>query len=501
MKQILHIFKKDTRRFWPEILLSVVVAIAFVLVVPGEWTVSHDPGRPQRISQFAGILAVLLAVSWWVMIARVIFDETLVGDRQFWITRPYEWTQLLSAKTLFFAVWIGVPYVLTETYLIAAAGYPPLAYVAGVLAHVALIAMFFVLPVFALATVTSNFGRLTLTMLGVVVVIVGFLFVINGVRAVYTAANPYSNAVMYPLLICGCAAVIVIEYATRRTWLTRGVLIVLPILLALSVVAYRRQSLVDRAYARPEAGAQTLIHFSSIPTPQNMGGVRSWNGQDYIDLPAQYSGVPDGTLVIFDDVRFTLTAADGSHWTSPWQGVHEHILPGTKNSAVHLPAIRPDIYDTFKGRPVTLEITVAASRYQGDSLIDTAFPNRGAEVAVPGLGVCEPDAYRPAMLRCRAPLHPPRLTYATVQWSKTPCVSPSASSTADAWIEHEDSDPTPLIASVWDRNVWFDAGDNERHGQVCEGSPLRITQYHLLDRRQLDFTLQNFVLPSKVEPT
>ena len=34
MSQILNIFRKDTRRFWPEILLSVVITFAFAAPIP-----------------------------------------------------------------------------------------------------------------------------------------------------------------------------------------------------------------------------------------------------------------------------------------------------------------------------------------------------------------------------------------------------------------------------------------------------------------------------------
>jgi hypothetical protein len=37
MNQILHIFKKDTRHFWPEILTSLAITAAFALVYPMRW--------------------------------------------------------------------------------------------------------------------------------------------------------------------------------------------------------------------------------------------------------------------------------------------------------------------------------------------------------------------------------------------------------------------------------------------------------------------------------
>lgn len=500
MSQILHIFKKDTRRFWIEILLSIVVAIAFAWIVPKEWKITHDPSSLQEMAEFAVALALLLEMSWWVLIARVVHDETLVGDRQFWITRPYQWPKLLAAKVLFFAVWIGVPYALTETWLLAAAGFNPPPYVPGLLGHLALIAIGVLFPLFALAVVTSSFSRLTLTMLGGFVLMLGFTFLVKFVYRTYQTSSPYPSAVLYPLLFAGCAMAITLAYATHRTWLARGVLIALSVLLAISVLANGRQVLVDKAYPRPTSGAASLVNFSSTPTPAFPVEARMWDDQDYIDMPAQYSGVADGTLVVFDDVRFTLTAADGSSWRSPWQKADQHILPGTHDAGLHLPAISPAIYNQFKTGPVTLKVTFATSRYQTDMVADSVFPKFGSEGAVPGVGFCATEAYSPAWLHCRTPLQRPRLTYVAVQWSKMPCIAQrDAISTVGIWIEQRSAEP--VIASVWDETLRFYAADAERHGQVCPGSPMKITQFRLADRTRTDFTLKNFVLPANVSAT
>jgi hypothetical protein len=500
MSQIVHIFRKDTRRFWMEILLSMVVAIAFVWVVPKEWKITHDPNSPQQMAEFAGVFAFLLGGSWWLLIARVVHEETLVGDRQFWITRPYGWRQLRAAKLLFFAVWIGVPYLLTETWLLAAAGFHPLPYLAGLLGRLVLVATMILLPVFALATVTSSFGRLTLTLLGGFVLLVGFSFVFSRGSHTSVVQNAYVNVVNVPLLFAGCAAAILIGYARRRTWIARGLLIAIPVLLAIWAFAYRRQSLVDDAYPLPASGAAPLVDILSMPTPAYPLQARSWDGQDYIDMPAQYSGVAEGTAVIFDDVRFTLTSVDGSSWTSPWQKMDQRILPGTHFAGLHLPAISPTIYDKFKTGPLTLKVTFATSRYQADIVANSVYPKVAAEVAVPGVGICTAAAYYPAWLHCRAPLRQPRLTYATVSWSTTPCSAQmGATGVANAWFDRELQGP--FLASVWDRDIWFSPIGDERHGQVCPGSPMKVTQYRLLDRARTDFILQNFVLPANVSAT
>src|ERR1019366_8950465 len=196
-------------------------------------------------------------------IARVVHAETLVGDRQFWITRPYEWTKLLAAKVLFAVAWIGVPYLLAQALMLAEAGYSPLGYAPRLLLNM-LGMIVLLLPLFSAATVTQNFARLTLTLLACLVLFVGYLFLTSGLPQGYTPANPYPNRLLYPLLFCGCALAIALEYATRRVWVSRALLLVLPLLLALTVAINHRQSLVDRAYPQPSASYPAPVNIAAI---------------------------------------------------------------------------------------------------------------------------------------------------------------------------------------------------------------------------------------------
>ena len=178
----------------------------------------------------------------------------------FWITRPYEWQKLLAAKVLFAVAWIGVPFLLAQSLILAEAGYSPLTYPPGLLLNLLGVGTVFLLPLFSLATVTANFARLTFTLLACLAIFVGCTFLTDGIlRGSYTSANPYTNWLLYPLLFCGCTLAIVLQYATRRVWVSRALLIVLPFLLALTVAANRRQSLVDRAYPQPGAASSALL--------------------------------------------------------------------------------------------------------------------------------------------------------------------------------------------------------------------------------------------------
>src|SRR5271154_7007349 len=97
MEQILNIFRKDLRRFWREIAVS----LAFLAVCT--WSEAHYwTESPSWDSAFrnSGLLTALVFISWWFLITRAIQGESLVGDKQFWVTRPYEWKKLLAAKVL-----------------------------------------------------------------------------------------------------------------------------------------------------------------------------------------------------------------------------------------------------------------------------------------------------------------------------------------------------------------------------------------------------------------
>src|ERR1019366_2735234 len=166
MKQILHIFVKDARHQWLEILLSLAVTLALVLTCRSRWhtgAVLYASFLPfGSMSDLPALLVLVVALSWWLLISPVIHEEKLVGDRQFWITRPYEWKKLLAAKVLFLIVFLYVPLLSAQCVILAKAGFTPFSFFRGLLYDSLLLTGILVLPLVALATVTRNFARMTL---------------------------------------------------------------------------------------------------------------------------------------------------------------------------------------------------------------------------------------------------------------------------------------------------------------------------------------------------
>src|SRR5258708_33452435 len=121
MAQVLHIFRKDVRHLWPLtlVVLLLMAAHAFFDVR----SLPYSPDTYLDVPVFY-ILTLPLPLGIAFLIARLIFQEALPGDRQFWLTRPYHWPQLLAAKVLFVVLFLNVGLFLSDCYILAAQGFP-----------------------------------------------------------------------------------------------------------------------------------------------------------------------------------------------------------------------------------------------------------------------------------------------------------------------------------------------------------------------------------------
>ena len=234
MNQVLHIFLKDARRFWPESLISLALVAAFAIIYPHQWrdidSMHHAVRFNFAVGGIMGILAqvlvVLVPISWWLLISRVIHAEKLVGDRQFWVTRPYEWKKLLGAKAFFLVVFLYLPILIAQILLLLEAGFHPLAYIPGLLYNLLLITGVLVLPLAALSTLTPTFAKMTLAILGVVLLIAGIAALGSLLPSDTTGSvgSSLGDWLSFAVLLSLCGAVVVEQYAVRRTFLGWGLL-------------------------------------------------------------------------------------------------------------------------------------------------------------------------------------------------------------------------------------------------------------------------------------
>ena len=150
MKQAVHIFRKDLRYLWREVWVVLLLAVMF------EYSVTAN---------LAGITGILFEVAACWMIARLIQAEILVGDNQFWITRPYAWQALLGAKIAFIFAFVQVPILFIHLVILIRTDFPLRSNLSGLLWEQLLFSICMSLPLATLAAITSGIVPLVITIL------------------------------------------------------------------------------------------------------------------------------------------------------------------------------------------------------------------------------------------------------------------------------------------------------------------------------------------------
>ncbi len=253
---------------------------------------------------------VIVPLSWWLLISPVIHEEKLVGDRQFWITRPYDWKNLLAAKVLFLIAFLYLPLLVAQCVMLAEAGFTPFSSFRGLLYDSLVLTCVLVLPLVALATVTRNFARMTLAVLGAVVCFIAI--VLLGVKCpsrqnCYSARRLRSHS---PLLSVFVWPWLLVQYARRNvkvSWVLLGLLVVL--FGAFSLGGAPDNAQMDRKYlpaTTQDCGCAFRLSANEGTGPSAF--VTQKRDRVGISIPVLVSGVPEGTVTIPDFLQVTLQA-------------------------------------------------------------------------------------------------------------------------------------------------------------------------------------------------
>jgi hypothetical protein len=521
MKQIRAIFEKDVRHLWPEILASIAVVAALVLVYPREWRSQEIMNTAARIGLFsryggdadvvAALLVLLVPVSWFILIARMVHSERLVGNTQFWLARPYEWPKFLAAKLLFLACFVYVPFAVAQCALLAEGGFRPLSYLTGLFFSLLYVTLILILPILALSVVTPSFGKLTLVMLGILLFIAG--------DAVGYSALPYDltfsgaelllDFLSAALITSGCGAIVLVQYAKRSTsiaWLLVGAASLL--IGALPFVNPDRW-FMGNYYPPQVSGAPAPLRLLLWNNPLEPRAFESAEKGDVeFGIPLQVAGIPEGATVVPMAVRALIQAPGGAHWQSQWKAVGGmRIMHEVPVTVVYL-RMRRSVYDQFSSTPVTLHLDLAVD--EAKVAATGEVPLRVEDFSIPGAGVCKvsvPTRYSTSFINCRSAMRQPPLTYFTGHWTEGDCpAQPTDDGTVlgAGWVGNLDQEPAQFgITSVWQFPIQLSNMMNGyRSGagpmgppHLCPGSTLTFTTYRLASTAQIGVTIPDFHLP------
>src|SRR5437660_7280726 len=442
-----------------------------------------------------GFLAVLLLVSWWLLIVRAVQSETLAGDRQYWITRPYEWKKLLAAKILFVGVFVNVPLLIADVVLLTRAGFKPVpSFVPGLLWMQVTLVVFLLLPIAALATVTSSIAQSALALLAV-----GVYIAVTATLAAYIPSASFStgsDGLQAAVLIVACVATVVWQYARRKTDRSRALLVSAAAAILIIVVATPYRTLVAYEYQQLGPAEPRPVQLALAPEKPSASEVVPDEKRDLeIQIPMRVSGIDDHSFVAVDGMMLTIEAQDGPRWNSGWKSVSQLLFPNQQLLQTHF-EVKKSFFEKVKSSAVRAHISFAVTVSRDMS------PRRiiatGGDFVVPEVGLCSVDQRFSTSLLCRFPVRGPRLIVVETASSQTTCPTSDdepvpAGKTAHGWGGNTDSGPFSPVGTfnlyLW---AWGGVAEHGSSPRVCPGTPLFFSTPEVVRRIRMEVDLNGF---------
>ena len=321
MMQSLHILRKDLRHQATVLIIYANILLVFAIIAP-----QVRPGlviKYPALTFLASLLNVLIPLAWFAITARVIHDEPLVGDRQFWITRPYNWQSLLAAKTLFLVLALWLPFLVMQCILALYAGLNP--FNQGMFASNAMTLLYVWLPSFLIATIASTLPPAFFTALATLV-LWGTLFAFLIGRDQPRTDAPWSFTILGIIFAVLMIAILIAQYRKRHLRTTRIALLASIAFFFVFYAAYVQMPLqtvgnaLMHAHYRNSASSLHLVYdTASLHTPVQVKASANENRDD-VTLPIHLDGLDQDARLIDLNATFTIDAG-AEHYTSPWRPV------------------------------------------------------------------------------------------------------------------------------------------------------------------------------------
>lgn len=422
MKQIIHILKKDLRRFSFEIGLAFVLLALYTWSSPLIWLPPEEFFSNGSFLSYnePDLLSTLLIMGWAILLVRLIQEESPAGDRQFWVTRPYQWPRLLLAKLFFILLVVSIPLLIAQVAMLAMAGFSPLRSIAA-LARLHLRFMWLVLPVAALAVISSGLMQLSRAAFMLLLFLAGIWWVDSIVPNLHAWHGSSGwDWPQYGVLVGVPLVVILLQYARRRTnlarlWLLGGAIAMLVLIAA---TPYRR--LIEREYPPAARGETPIFQLQLSPVLQQR--IHS-NGKEVWISPELSAGrLAPGYVAVVQALQVSLEAPDGTRWDSGWHTGYNLLARDTfattqpdhgEWQSLYLSRLSMDAktFDRMKNVPLKAHVAVGVAVFREQE--ETVVAQTGGEFELPGVGLCSIQGRPVGVLWCRAPLRRPTLVGVT----------------------------------------------------------------------------------------
>jgi hypothetical protein len=384
MNLTLHIFRKDARRLWKEIVGT--LALLAWLTQMDSWRGGYLPGSSE------GWLNLLLPLAWGCLAALSVMQDPVPGERQFWLTLPCPPGRILAAKSLFVAAFIHLPYLISNIVVMSARGFAPWAFVPRLLQQQLLVLLAVTLPCIALAAVLRNamqFVVALIAILGITVIFVGS----DGTGMSFFQPAPWGPSGYVRQWIClallGCVAgfVAIIQYHSRRSRISRlaGVsgLLAAAALNAWWPPAYSagiELALLPRALH----GAPAVV---TVAPRENIGREPLRNGIS-VAIPIAISGAPPAQEARYRQLWFQLIEPNGTRHTAALNSAQARgtaLFASVSDGNRENLTLDRALFNRLRNVPVTLRGYLTIQRLADPGAL--TIPENST-IEIPGLGRC-----------------------------------------------------------------------------------------------------------------
>jgi hypothetical protein len=331
MNQVLHIFRKDSRRFGQTIAAVLVFTLMHgygaVIQLPTGYAMGLSPRT--LLLMLASLSGILLPIMLFLLVVSVIQEDSLVGSDNFWLTRPYSRRSLALEKLLFVVVWAFLPMLLHDVILIRYFGFS-LSSALGLLLWKNAQFCFFLLVAATLAVLSASFARAILVAIAAVFSFVLIFAVVLQNASGNASGPPVVATGLVPLILAllalaaiGALCVIAFQYRFRIASVAAviGLIAILVCALLTRFWPVSLSAYFSTRYASP------LLRSIQISPDASLTGLSRPVPPEKADVQAQTVYYPFQATGLAGDVGVAVNGISA-----------EFVSPGQKRSVFYMPA-------------------------------------------------------------------------------------------------------------------------------------------------------------------
>jgi hypothetical protein len=475
MKQALHVLRKDFLYLRAEIAAMILLSALCAWVARR----SMDPGSAE----------VLLYATGAYIIARLVHAEAIPGDTQFWLTRPYQRSALFAAKLMGMALFVNLPIFVSRAWVLQASGFPLDVTLAPLAWSQAVLFLAGMLPIAAIAAVTTSLVPFIFAILVVTAAALGLeSFLVPplalAVRQSLTGSQWVWASIVLLVVVSVAAPALWAQYRWRRTWLNRSVLLgasavaaafyaYLPWTAAANIQVAVAKSDFDAGKVRVRLDPSAKQFFSR--------GMRRDPGFQ-VDVPLVLEGLTADTEVLPDGITLTFRAADGTFWSSG-NYVFPALAKRTQGPGPPILNADVDVPIAFFERAKTQRVAVTGALYF------SVFGNPG-RISIP---IQSTRAAVGDGIYC-----------VTGELSRFICASPFRWPGRVMYADFDNAGPIPfsrtLSYSPFPTGLVFDLAEWRDIGAPRNARHVTVLQYNLLACLRHEFKIDDFPLAAMSTP-